>query len=78
MGRQVNLSTSTPTQDILYYKGNRVVVHWELYPVGCKFEPWIISPDVMYHSGYARQHITNKENLPLWDYPEDLWEIMNK
>ena len=59
-GKQVHLGTSAPIRDIVFWQGKRKVVHWELFPVGGKCEPWVIALDVIPPSGYVMRCILNK------------------
>ena len=59
-GNQVKIVVYSSTRDIVWWQGNRTVVHWVLYPVGGKCEPWVIAPNVMSSSGYLRWRLLNK------------------
>ena len=50
------------------------MVHWGLYLVGRKQEPWIIAPEVMSLTGYVRRMLLFKENVHLWDCMADMWQ----
>ena len=54
------------------------MVHWIVFPVGGKCEPWVIALVVMLPSGYLRRNILNKYIFHLWYLPEDLWMKMNE
>ena len=77
-GKQVHIGTSAPIRDRVLCKGNRTVVHWVVFPVVGKCEPWVIALDVMSPSGYVRHNLLNKDRFHLWYFPEDLWMQMNK
>ena len=77
-GGQVHIGTSTHIRDIVYWQEEIVVVHWVVFPVGGKCEPWVIALDVMLPSGYVRRNILIKYIFHLWYLPEDLWMKMNK
>ena len=63
---QVHLVTSTPIRDIVFWQWDITVVHWVVFPVGGKCEPWVIALNAMSPSGYARRHLLNKEIFHLW------------
>ena len=65
--KQVNLGTFLPIKDKCYWQGKKTLIHWGLFPVGVKFEPWVIAPGVLSESGYVRRHLLNKERFILWD-----------
>ena len=77
-GKQVHIGTSTRIRDIVYWQGEIIVVHWLVFPVGGKCEPWVIALYVMLPSGYVRRNILNKYRFHLWYFPEDLWMQMNE
>ena len=59
-GKQVQMDTFVPIKDKVCWQGKNTVVHWGLFPVGGKFEPWVIDPDVLSESGYGRRHLLKK------------------
>ena len=65
-GKKVHLVTYTPIRDIVCWQWNITAVHWVVFPVGLKCEPWAIALDVMSPSGYVRQNLLNKEIFHLW------------
>ena len=77
-GNQVHIGTSTTIRDRVFRKWNIPVMHWVVFPVGGKCEPWAIALDVMLTSGYVRRCILNKYNFHLWYFLEDLWMQMNE
>ena len=56
---QVHLVTSDPIRDRLLWKNERTFLHWVLFLVGGKYEPWVIAPYVMLPSGYVRRHLVS-------------------
>ena len=69
VGKQVHIETSTHIRDIVYCQEEIIVVHWVVFPVGGKCEPWVIARDVMFPSGYVRRNILNKYIFHLWYLP---------
>ena len=65
--------TYSHIMDRSYLQRKRIVVHWGLFAVGWKFEPWVIALDVMSQSGYVRRSLLEKERFHLCYLPEDLW-----
>ena len=63
---KVHLVTSTSIRDRVCWQCKRTVVHWVVFPVGGKCEPWVILLDIMSPSGYMRRNILNKEIFHLW------------
>ena len=45
------------------------MIHWGLFPVGGKFESWVIAPNVLLESGYLRFHILKKGEVPSMGLP---------
>ena len=39
-GNKATLGNLAPTRDIVRWQINRTMVHWGLYPLGIKYEPW--------------------------------------
>ena len=54
------------------------MIHWRLYPSGKESYPWVIAPNVLYPTVYVRRMLTQKEKLHLWDFPQELWGIINQ
>ena len=50
------------------------MLHWGLYLVGRKQEPWIIAPEVMSLTGYVWKMFLSKETFHLWDCMADMWK----
>ena len=65
-GKQVHIGTYYPIRDIVCLQGKITVVHWVVFPVGGKFETWVIALDFILPSGYAGRNILNKEISHLW------------
>ena len=51
--KQVHIGTFAPISDRVFWQGNITVVHWLLFSVGGKCEPWLITPYVMSPSVYV-------------------------
>ena len=54
------------------------MVHWGLYTVVGKKEPWIITPEVMYLTGYVSRRLLFKKKLNSWDLLENLWQQIHE
>ena len=74
----MQMGNFAPIKDKVFWKGKKTVIHWGFFPVRVKFEPWVITPDVLLASGYARCHIMNKERFHLWYFLEDIWMNMEE
>ena len=74
----MHVGTFAPIKYKVFWQGNNTLIHWGLLPVGGKFEPWVIAPDVLLESGYVRRHIPNRGRFHLWDCLTDLWMKMNE
>ena len=46
-GKKVHLVTSISMRDLVCWKWKITLVHWVVFPVGGKCEPWVIALDVM-------------------------------
>ena len=66
-GAMAQLGTAAPIRELVCLHGNRTVLHWVLYPVGGKQEPWIIDPEVMSPTGFVRRRLLFKEKFQIWD-----------
>ena len=44
---QVHIGTPAPIREIVFWQGNITVLHWVVFPVGGKCEPWVIALYVM-------------------------------
>ena len=77
-GKQLQLGTFAPIRDKVFYQGKKMVIHWGLFPVVGKIQPWVIVTDVMLASGYVRRNLLNKEMFHLWECTSYLWMHMNK
>ena len=77
-GNKVQLGTFASIKDKVFWKGKKNVIHWGIFPVGGKIEPWVIAHDVLLASGYVIRHLLNKERFHLWDCRSDLWLNMNE
>ena len=64
---QVQLGTFAPIKDTVFWQVNKTVIHWGLFTVVGKFEPWVIARNVLSESGYVRHHVLNKDRLHIWD-----------
>ena len=64
-GDQEKLGNFAPIKDEVFCQGKNTVINWGLFPVGGKFELWVIAPNVLSASGYVRHHILNKERFHL-------------
>ena len=71
-GEQVHLGPFASIRYRVFWEGKKTVIHWGLFPVGGKIEPWVINSDVISASGYVRWHILNKERFHLWYCPADI------
>ena len=63
----MQLYTFAPIRDKVFWKVKKTVIHWGLFTVGGRNEPWVIAPDDMLASEYVRRHLLNKERFHLWD-----------
>ena len=63
----MQLDTFALINDKVCCKLNKTVIHWGLFTVGGRNEPWVIAPDDMSASEYVRRHLLNKERFHLWD-----------
>ena len=54
------------------------MVHWGLYLSSKGREPCVIAPDVMSYTGYVRITLLIKEQLHLWDYPQEILGRMDQ
>ena len=59
-GKKVHLVTSTPIRGRVLWQWKITLVHWVVFPVGGKCEPWAVALDVMMPSGYVRRNLLNK------------------
>ena len=72
------MGTIAPIKDKNFWQGKKTVIHWGLFPVGGKFEPWVIDPNILLDSGYVIRHLLNKEIFNMWELPSDPWVYMNE
>ena len=68
-GNQVHIITSTIIRDRVWWKGKITVLHWWFSLMGGKFEPWVITLDVMSPSGYMRGSFFEKRDISLVGLP---------
>ena len=64
-GKQAKLGTFAPIKDKVCWQRKKTMIHWGLFPVGGKFEPWVIAPDILLASGYVRPHLMKNERFHL-------------
>ena len=69
---QVHLVTLVPIKDKVCWQVKKTVIHWGLFPVGVKIEPWVIAPDALSALGYVRWNILNEKRFHLRECLEDL------
>ena len=62
----------------LVLQGKRKVIHLGIYPPGKERDPWVNATDVLSPTRYVRHPLIQKLKLHLWDYPQELWGIMNQ
>ena len=72
------MGTFAHIKDKGFCKGKETVIHWGLFSVVGKIEPWVIVPDFVSVSAYVRRHILNKEIFSLWYCLAYLWMQMNE
>ena len=77
-GNQVQLGTFALIKDKVCCQEKKTVIHWGLSPVGGKFEPWVIAPNVLFASGYVIRRLLNKERFHLWYCLKDPWMQLNE
>ena len=41
-GEQVQLGTFAPIRDKVFWQVKKMIIHWGLFPVGGRKEPWVI------------------------------------
>ena len=68
-GDQLQMGTIDPIKDKVCWQGKKTVIHWGIFPVGGKFESWVIAPNVLLESGYLSSHILKKGEVPSMELP---------